>query len=141
MATENRKFLVRACRFLTTEVGISQFLDCGSGLPTVENTHQVVQRLNPDARVVYVDNDPVVLAYGRALLAENDNTHFASADIFNPREVIDNEVVRELEQLLRGLELVAPGLTLCADWRPEIAQVKPLNQAMYCVAGAVGRKP
>jgi hypothetical protein len=65
LATENRGFLIRACRFLATQTGITQYLDCGSGLPTAENTHQVVQRINPDSMVVYVDNDPVVLAHGR----------------------------------------------------------------------------
>lgn len=94
LARENRNFLVRVCRFLADHVGIEQFLDCGSGLPTANNVHQVVQRNNPEARVVYVDNDPVVLAHGRALLEENDRTHFSAADIFQPREVLNDEVVR-----------------------------------------------
>jgi SAM-dependent methyltransferase len=81
-------------RFLAGAAGITQFLDCGSGLPTAENTHQVAQRIQPDARVVYVDNDPTVLAHGRALLEENDQTHFSAADIFEPRQVINDEVVR-----------------------------------------------
>lgn len=95
LATENRGFLIRACRFIASQTGISQFLDCGSGLPTAENVHQVVQRINPEARVVYIDNDPVVLAHGRALLEENEQTHFAAADIFNPEEILENEVVRK----------------------------------------------
>lgn len=95
LAFENRAFLIRACRFLATETGIEQFLDCGSGLPTAENVHQVVQRVNPHARVVYIDNDPVVLAHGKALLEENDNTHFAPADIFNPASILANDVVRK----------------------------------------------
>ena len=94
LARENRAFLMRVCRFLAAHAGIEQFLDCGSGLPTADNVHQVVQRHNRDARVVYVDNDPVVLAHGRALLEENPQTHFAAADIFTPREVLDDEVVR-----------------------------------------------
>jgi hypothetical protein len=94
LAWDNRDFLIRATRFIATQAGITQFLDCGSGLPTAENTHQVAQRIQPDARVVYVDNDPVVLAHGRALLEENDQTHFTAADIFNPREVLDDEIVR-----------------------------------------------
>jgi SAM-dependent methyltransferase len=88
LAWSNRNFLIRACRFLAGQAGIKQYLDCGSGLPTAENTHQVVQRLIPDAKVLYVDNDPVVLAHGRALLEENDNTLFISADIFNPEDVL-----------------------------------------------------
>jgi hypothetical protein len=90
---DNRNFLIRVTRFLANEAGITQFLDCGSGLPTAENTHQVAQRIQPDARVVYVDNDPVVLAHGRALLEENDQTHFSAADIFTPRQVINDKIV------------------------------------------------
>jgi SAM-dependent methyltransferase len=92
---DNRDFLIRSSRFLAGQAGITQFLDCGSGLPTAENTHQVVQRMQPEATVVYVDNDPVVLAHGRALLEENDQTHLFGADIFEPSEVLQNEVVRK----------------------------------------------
>ncbi|MFC4943683.1 SAM-dependent methyltransferase [Pseudonocardia sp. GCM10023141] len=92
---DNREFLIRASRFIASQTGITQYLDCGSGLPTAENTHHVVQRIQPDARVVYVDNDPVVLAHGRALLEENDRTHLVGADIFEPRQVLENETVRK----------------------------------------------
>jgi SAM-dependent methyltransferase len=94
IARGNRGFLNRACRFLATQTDIGQFLDCGSGLPTAENTHQIVQRANPDARVVYVDNDPVVLAHGRVLLENNPLTHIVEADIFTPSAVLENEVVQ-----------------------------------------------
>ncbi|MGH3856140.1 MAG: SAM-dependent methyltransferase [Pseudonocardiaceae bacterium] len=90
---DHRSFLVRVTRFIAGQTGITQFLDCGSGLPTAENTHQVAQRLQPDARVVYIDNDPVVLSHGRALLVENDQTHFSAADIFQPHEVLGDEIV------------------------------------------------
>ena len=95
LAFENRGFLIRACRFLASQTGITQFLDLGSGLPTAENTHQVVQRINPETTVVYVDNDPVVLAHGRALLEENEHTHFVAEDIFEPQRILENEVVRQ----------------------------------------------
>jgi hypothetical protein len=95
LAWDNRNFLIRVTRFIASETGVTQFLDCGSGLPTAENTHQIAQRIQPDARVVYVDNDPVVLAHGRALLEENDQTHFSAADIFEPREILDDEIVRK----------------------------------------------
>jgi len=95
LAFENRGFLIRACRFLASQTGITQFLDLGSGLPTAENTHQVVQRINPEIRVVYVDNDPVVLAHGRALLEENENTHFVAEDIFEPQRILQHEVIRQ----------------------------------------------
>lgn len=95
LGTDNRDFLIRVTRFVATQTGITQFLDCGSGLPTAENTHQVAQRIQPDSRVVYVDNDPIVLAHGRALLEENDQTHFAAADIFQPGQILNNEIVRK----------------------------------------------
>jgi hypothetical protein len=95
MAWDNRAFLIRVTRFIATQTRVTQFLDCGSGLPTAENTHQVAQRIQPEARVVYIDNDPVVLAHGRALLEENEQTHFVSADIFKPHEIINNATVRK----------------------------------------------
>ncbi len=221
LATENRGFLIRACRFLASQTGITQFLDCGSGLPTAENTHQVVQRINPEIKVVYVDNDPVVLAHGRALLEENENTHFVSADIFEPERILANEDIRkhidftqplaflqlgtlhhfngpkeapaqimkkyidalpsgsyvaishfsdpqdelsdtarkmedfflhspmgsgtfrtkaEVEELFHDLEMVDPGVTLCADWWPDGPRIKALNTAQRTISGGVGRK-
>src|SRR4051795_7156849 len=80
LAWSNRRFLARAVRFLADQGGVRQFLDCGSGLPTAENTHQIAQRIDPEARVVYVDNDPVVIAHGEALLEDNDYTNFVAAD-------------------------------------------------------------
>lgn len=94
LGLDNRDFLIRVSRFVASQTGITQFLDCGSGLPTAENTHQVVQRIQPDARVVYVDNDPVVLAHGRALLEDNEQTHFSAADIFQPDQILNDQVVR-----------------------------------------------
>lgn len=218
---DNREFLIRATRFIASQTGITQYLDCGSGLPTAENIHEVVQRIDPDARVVYVDNDPVVLAHGRALLEENDRTHLVEADIFRPRQVLENEVVRkyldftepmalyqcgtlhhytgdryaeimqeyidalpsgsyvalshfydpesgefsalarrleevflhspmgsgsfrtreQIESMLPGLEIVPPGLVLCAEWWPDGPRVKPLAPIQRCIVGAVGRKP
>lgn len=87
LAQENRAFLRRAVRYMTSQ-GIKQFMDIGSGLPTVGNTHEIAQRINPNARVVYIDNDPIVLAFGRALLASDDNTAVATADMHRPAEVL-----------------------------------------------------
>lgn len=108
IARGNRGFLNRACRFLV-QTKISQFLDCGSGLPTAENTHQIVQRFNDEARIVYVDNDPVVLAHGRALLEDNDRVRMVGADIFTPRAVLENELVRAHLDLSRPLVLLQVG--------------------------------
>lgn len=95
IARGNRGFHNRALRMLAAQTGIAQYLDCGSGLPTAENTHQIVQRITKDHTVVYVDNDPVVLAHGRALLVENDFTHMVEADIFKPEAVLGNDEVRQ----------------------------------------------
>jgi hypothetical protein len=71
VARRNRAYLRRAVRFLAGEMGVRQFLDIGSGLPTMDNVHEVAQEIAPAARVVYVDNDPVVLSHARALLASS----------------------------------------------------------------------
>jgi hypothetical protein len=93
-----RAWLIRVVRFLAATAGIDQFLDLGSGLPTAENTHQAVQRINAEAQVVYVDNDPMVAAHGRALLEENDRTHFVVGDLRYPGELLlDPMVTRYLD--------------------------------------------
>ncbi|MGW4650926.1 SAM-dependent methyltransferase, partial [Kitasatospora sp. NPDC004289] len=106
LALENRAFLIRACRFLATQAGITQYLDCGSGLPTAENTHNVVQRVDPEARVVYVDNDPMVLAHGRALLAGNERVAVVEADIFEPEALLSDEAVRSALDWTRPVALL-----------------------------------
>ena len=73
-ARANRAFLGRAVRYLAAEAGIRQFLDIGTGIPTANNTHEVAHSVDPDARIVYVDNDPVVLAHARALLTSTAAT-------------------------------------------------------------------
>ncbi|KAA9159339.1 hypothetical protein FPZ12_020775 [Amycolatopsis acidicola] len=93
VALTNRAFLTRAVRFLATRTGVSQLLDCGSGLLTAENVHQVA-RFNAETRVIYVDNDPTVIAQGRALLAGNEQAEFVDGDIFEPRALLEHPVVR-----------------------------------------------
>ncbi|MFI0447426.1 SAM-dependent methyltransferase [Actinomadura sp. 6N118] len=94
-ARENRAFLGRAVR-LAVESGITQFIDLGTGLPTQGNVHEVAQALAPDARVVYVDNDPIVLVHARALLSPSDTTVVIQADARKPAEILDNPRVRAL---------------------------------------------
>ena len=79
----NRAFLARAVRYLAGEAGIRQFLDIGTGIPTANNTHEVAQSTAPDCRVVYVDNDPIVLAHARALLTSSPEgtTDYLDADL------------------------------------------------------------
>ncbi|MGW4532387.1 SAM-dependent methyltransferase [Nocardia sp. NPDC004340] len=109
LAWANRDFLIRVCRFLAKEAGIDQYLDLGSGLPTAENTHQVVQRVDPGSSVVYVDNDPMVLAHARALLAGNPRTTIVEADIFRPFEVVKHPDIREELDFSRPIALFQIG--------------------------------
>ncbi|HUY44517.1 MAG TPA: SAM-dependent methyltransferase [Streptosporangiaceae bacterium] len=96
MAWANRGFHQRAVRWLAAEQGIRQFLDVGSGLPTVGNTHEVAQKVNPDARVVYVDNDPMAIAHAGDLLAGSRNTAVIQADMRDPDSVLKDPRAREL---------------------------------------------
>jgi SAM-dependent methyltransferase len=96
IARQNRLFLYRAVRYLATEGGIRQFLDMGCGLPTDNNVHQVAQKFAPDARVVYVDIDPIVLAHGRALLAGDGSTIVINADFRDVDAVLRHPDLRRL---------------------------------------------
>src|SRR5918997_3382871 len=109
LAWSNRRFLGRAVRFLADQGGIRQFLDCGSGLPTAENTHQIARRIDASTRVVYVDNDPAVIAHSEALLAGDDSCRVVEADIFRPADVLGNETVRGLLDLTQPLALLQVG--------------------------------
>jgi hypothetical protein len=106
LARAGRRWLVRVTRFLTREAGIDQFLDLGAGLPAAENTHQAAQRINRDARVVYVDNDPVVAAHGRAVLEENDRTHLVMADLTRPDEILTHPDITRHVDLSRPVALI-----------------------------------
>ncbi|WP_081236288.1 SAM-dependent methyltransferase [Streptomyces viridosporus] len=90
IARSSRAFLRRTITHLVGEAGIRQFLDIGTGLPTADNTHEVAQRLAPDARIVYVDNDPMVLAHARALLYSTPEgaTAYVDADVLDPDSIL-----------------------------------------------------
>ncbi|MBR7838560.1 SAM-dependent methyltransferase [Actinospica durhamensis] len=92
----NRAFLYRAVRFLAGEAGVTQFLDIGSGLPTQLNVHQVAHGVSPRAHVVYVDYDPLVNAFGNALMSTTDTVSFARRDLRYPGEILADQQVREL---------------------------------------------
>ncbi|GAA1281417.1 SAM-dependent methyltransferase [Pseudonocardia aurantiaca] len=91
IARDNREFLRRALRFLVGEAGIRQVIDVGSGLPTAGNVHELAHEIAPDVRVVYVDNDPVVLAHGRALLDRDQITTIIRADLRKPETIFEHE--------------------------------------------------
>ncbi|MUL42945.1 SAM-dependent methyltransferase [Streptomonospora sp. PA3] len=97
-ARADREFLQRAVTYLVREAGLRQFLDLGTGLPTADNTHEVAQRLAPESRVVYVDNDPLVLVHAQALLVGTPEgaTDYVSADVHDPGTVL-REAARTLD--------------------------------------------
>lgn len=99
MAQQSRRFLIRVVRHLAAEAGVRQFLDVGTGLPTMQNTHEVAQGIAPESRIVYVDNDPMVLVHARALLvgatAEGATT-YVHADYHDP-EMILAEAAKTLD--------------------------------------------
>ncbi|WP_378741647.1 SAM-dependent methyltransferase [Nocardia brasiliensis] len=91
MARQTRKFLIRAVRYLAAEQGIRQFLDVGTGLPTMQNTHEVAQGVAAESKIVYVDNDPLVLAHARALLVNTTDegvTALIEADFHEPEQIV-----------------------------------------------------
>ncbi|MQA62091.1 MAG: SAM-dependent methyltransferase [Actinophytocola sp.] len=111
MALANRAFVGRAVRYLVKEAGIRQFLDIGTGIPTHGNVHEVAQAIAPDARVVYVDNDPIVLAHARALMTSTPEgkTRYIHADLRDPRSILDDPAVADTLDLDQpvGINLVA----------------------------------
>jgi hypothetical protein len=104
-ALVNRAFLRRAVGFMM-EQGIDQILDLGSGIPTVGNVHEVARAVNPEARVVYVDIDPVAVAHGRAMLAGDDQATIIRADVRQPEAILGHPEVRALLDLQRPLGLL-----------------------------------
>ncbi|QOC91412.1 SAM-dependent methyltransferase [Micromonospora craniellae] len=91
MAQQSRTFLIQAVRYLAAEAGVRQFLDIGTGLPTMQNTHEVAQAIAPDSRIVYVDNDPMVLVHARALLSSTTSegvTTYVPADYHDPEKIL-----------------------------------------------------
>jgi hypothetical protein len=213
----NRAFLQRAVRFLVREAGIRQILDIGTGLPTVGNVHEVARAVSAGTRVVYVDNDPVVLAHGRDLLHGEPDTVILRHDLRRPAEILVDQALRKLidftepvglllvavlhfisdkddpagiirqllapfpagsyvvishgtpdavpavndaaevyenatEQayvrtrdqvlaLVRGLDLVGPGITWMPEWRPEPDTVMPDDPSQYYYYALLARKP
>ncbi|MFB9743399.1 SAM-dependent methyltransferase [Pseudonocardia sulfidoxydans] len=110
IAKDNRNLLRRGVRFLVEEAGIRQILDIGSGLPTEGNVHELAHAIDPSTRVVYVDNDPGVLAHGRALLAGDATTAVITADLRTPAAILADPVVTGLLDLSRPYALLLSGI-------------------------------
>jgi hypothetical protein len=108
LAQENRAFLKRSVRYLVGQ-GVEQFLDLGSGIPTVGNVHEVAQGLAPQTRVVYVDNDPVAVAHSRSILGEDPRTAVVQADARDPESILAHPDVTRTLDLARpvGILMVA----------------------------------
>jgi trans-aconitate methyltransferase len=115
-----RALLGRVVRYLVADAGIRQLLDIGAGLPTEENVHQIAQRVDPAARVVYVDNDPVVLTHARALLAENPAVAVVEGDLRNPARITGHPLVRAHLDWTRPIGLLLSGILhqITDDERP-----------------------
>ncbi|NEW40761.1 hypothetical protein GV794_01815 [Nocardia cyriacigeorgica] len=106
----NRRWLHRVTRYLAGTVGIDQFLDIGAGLPTVGNTHEIAQSQNPDATVVYVDNDPVCNAHGRVLLETNDYVRFVAGDLTQPAKLLADPDIAARIDFDRPVALILCGI-------------------------------
>jgi O-methyltransferase involved in polyketide biosynthesis len=125
IAREARAFLGRAIGYLAGTVGIRQFLDIGTGLPTADNTHEVAQRIARDSRIVYVDNDPLVLVHARALLVSTPEgvTDYIDADVRNPDKIL--EAAAETLDFTRPIALIMLGI---------MGNVADLDEAYVIVA-------
>ena len=133
MAGENRRFVHRVVRDLVAEQGIRQFLDVGTGIPTRPNLHEIAQGLAPETRVVYVDNDPIVLVHARALMISTTQgrSEYISADIRDPESILRDKVLTDTLDLTKpvGLTLIAI-LMLLADEDDPWGKVEALRDAM-----------
>lgn len=114
-ARVNRQFLGRAVRFMISR-GIRQFLDIGSGIPTVSNVHEVAQEEDPECRVVYVDRDPVAVAHSELMLAENERAAVVQADMRDPEKIFESN---EVQRLLRFDEPIGLLMLLVLHWVPD----------------------
>jgi hypothetical protein len=149
-ARTSRQFLTRAVRYLAGVAGIRQFLDVGTGLPTADNTHEVAQRVAPDSRIVYVDNDPLVLTHARALLTSTPQgvTENIDADVREPDKIVlaaakTLDFTQPTALMLLGIlgHIGDYDEASCPRWRPDPADAAGGLPAEVDMFGGVGRKP
>ncbi|MBO3674293.1 SAM-dependent methyltransferase [Streptomyces sp. NEAU-YJ-81] len=144
----NRSFMHRATRWLAREAGIRQFLDIGTGIPTEPNLHQVAQEIAPDSRVVYADNDPIVLAYAQALLLSTPEgrTAYIHADVTEPQGILAAEDLTDTLDLSQPIALSLNAIMhfIANEQKPyEIVRelVEPLASGSYLVLSHGGLDP
>lgn len=130
-AHHNRRFLQRAVRFLTADAGVRQFIDIGTGLPTQGNVHEVAQSINRDARVLYVDYDPVVISHAQALLVKNPLVVAINRDLRDPAQIIAHPALQALIDLNKPIAvLLVAALHFIRDADEPYEIVDELKSAM-----------
>jgi hypothetical protein len=147
MAAENRRFMHRVARYLVGDAGIRQFLDIGTGIPTSPNLHEVAQEAAPETRVVYVDNDPIVLAHARALMTSHPEgkTQYISADLRQPEKILADEGLTSTIDLSQPVALLMVAiLMLLADdddpWAKTRAVMDALPPGSYVAISHPGQE-
>lgn len=132
LARESRAFLGRVVRFLAGEASVRQFLDVGTGLPTESNTHEVAQSVAPECRIVYVDHDPIVLVYARALLVgtSEGSTRYLEADMRDPQTILQG--ARQLLDFSQPIALIFNGV---------LGHVADIEEARSIVTSILGALP
>jgi hypothetical protein len=133
-ALQNRLFLKRVVRFLAGQTGVRQFLDVGTGLPTAENTHEVAQQIAADSRIVYVDNDPIVMVHARALLtgSPQGRTAYIEADLRDPAALLADDTLRQTLNLSQPVALL---LIAVAHFLPDHEQAYTSVKALVDALG------
>jgi SAM-dependent methyltransferase len=143
MVKAQRALLGRIVRYLVVDAGIRQFLDVGTGIPTVDNVHEVAQGLAPDARVVYVDNDPIVLAHARALMRSTaaGRTAFIQADVRDPGSILGDPTLTSVLDLREPVALLLIGIVRPYDVVRQLVDALPSGSHLAVVTPSADFDP